>query len=47
MSGSYAKSRGAIATALTVYGIETPNMQYDILYCRLIATALTVYGIET
>ena len=39
--------RSAVATAPTVYGIETT--QYGILYCRLllVATAPTVYGIET
>ena len=38
----------AVATALTVYGIET---QYHVLYrtnvIHQVATALTVYGIET
>ena len=34
-----------VATALTVYGIETEVVfPYDALY---VATALTVYGIET
>ena len=39
---------GKVATALTVYGIETRNtsIDYDIRDA-VVATALTVYGIET
>ena len=36
-----------VATALTVYGIETTSIQYPFLRANLVATALTVYGIET
>ena len=35
-----------VATALTVYGIETPQKRGSSLEHR-VATALTVYGIET
>ena len=40
--------RHAVATALTVYGIETNHIvgQYK-AWIALVATALTVYGIET
>ena len=38
--------RPAVATALTVYGIET-NKIVDEFYTDCVATALTVYGIET
>ena len=38
--------RPAIATVLTVYGIETSPETYQITI-YLIATVLTVYGIET
>ena len=38
--------RYAVATALTVYGIETWRSRLQSLYQR-VATALTVYGIET
>ena len=39
--------RHAVATVLTVYGIETRTCQSR-LYVRLrVATVLTVYGIET
>ena len=38
--------RHAVATALTVYGIETFCMTY-ITWNIFVATALTVYGIET
>ena len=40
--------RHAVATALTVYGIETLKDRYD-MYVKdaKVATALTVYGIET
>ena len=38
----------AVATALTVYGIETRFLLRDIVFHKwLVATALTVYGIET
>ena len=36
-----------VATALTVYGIETLSRRQQILTVRQVATALTVYGIET
>ena len=38
-----------VATALTVYGIETLLKQKDLysIYGYKVATALTVYGIET
>ena len=41
--------RYAVATALTVYGIETYNCipRRRILFNKRVATALTVYGIET
>ena len=39
--------RYAVATALTVYGIETNIMRLIFTRLRLVATALTVYGIET
>ena len=39
--------RYAVATALTVYGIETPNIFPGSPSARRVATALTVYGIET
>ena len=40
--------RPAVATALTVYGIETmvPTIK-QLLKLSIVATALTVYGIET
>ena len=38
--------RYAVATALTVYGIETLDY-FDCLRFSFVATALTVYGIET
>ena len=38
----------AVATALTVYGIETTSSPLNwIAYLAIVATALTVYGIET
>ena len=40
----------AVATVLTVYGIETPKFDIDTyrtLQYKLVATVLTVYGIET
>ena len=41
--------RPAVATVLTVYGIETLLNQksFPILVYGLVATVLTVYGIET
>ena len=41
--------RHAVATALTVYGIETNHQQTLNNMClnMIVATALTVYGIET
>ena len=38
----------AVATVLTVYGIETPiYLVLLVLKYNLVATVLTVYGIET
>ena len=37
----------AVATAPTVYGIETRNVSNCLSYFLLVATAPTVYGIET
>ena len=39
--------RYAVATALTVYGIETLITKICLLFNSWVATALTVYGIET
>ena len=39
--------RHAVATALTVYGIETSTSALSDILPVLVATALTVYGIET
>ena len=36
-----------VATALTVYGIETQHKLLFLLILLNVATALTVYGIET
>ena len=36
----------AVATVLTVYGIET-SITLDLPYASAVATVLTVYGIET
>ena len=36
-----------VATALTVYGIETLQRTVTMRSCITVATALTVYGIET
>ena len=36
-----------VATALTVYGIETQYFHHQRLMNLWVATALTVYGIET
>ena len=37
----------AVATVLTVYGIETSASRSSRNSARLVATVLTVYGIET
>ena len=37
----------AVATALTVYGIETLICLRSVMCSKEVATALTVYGIET
>ena len=39
--------RPAVATVLTVYGIETSNSVLLSKHLKLVATVLTVYGIET
>ena len=39
--------RSAVATALTVYGIETTSITKRNTLTIKVATALTVYGIET
>ena len=39
--------RSAVATVLTVYGIETANIFALIPETKYVATVLTVYGIET
>ena len=40
--------RPAVATVLTVYGIETKAKEvHNELYQNFVATVLTVYGIET
>ena len=39
--------RPAVATVLTVYGIETPTQDIIHLSLHSVATVLTVYGIET
>ena len=40
--------RHAVATVLTVYGIETfKNCNYILDFSQMVATVLTVYGIET
>ena len=39
--------RHAVATVLTVYGIETPFESSLRKPCATVATVLTVYGIET
>ena len=39
--------RPAVATVLTVYGIETRISQSTTVYLIYVATVLTVYGIET
>ena len=37
----------AVATVLTVYGIETPFTASSVPFFTTVATVLTVYGIET
>ena len=37
----------AVATVLTVYGIETIYISFSIITKYKVATVLTVYGIET
>ena len=37
----------AVATVLTVYGIETLSILTNIIANGVVATVLTVYGIET
>ena len=39
--------RPAVATVLTVYGIETLNTSSSVAASVIVATVLTVYGIET
>jgi len=39
--------RHAVATVLTVYGIETLNNEAMNVFLLIVATVLTVYGIET
>ena len=39
--------RYAVATVLTVYGIETVKQNDEYQCLRIVATVLTVYGIET
>ena len=39
--------RCAVATVLTVYGIETGQNAYPLIFRQPVATVLTVYGIET
>ena len=39
--------RPAVATVLTVYGIETSNALVYLFLFSSVATVLTVYGIET
>ena len=39
--------RPAVATVLTVYGIETPTNDRALIITVRVATVLTVYGIET
>ena len=39
--------RDAVATTLTVYGIETIPQAVRLIILLLVATTLTVYGIET
>ena len=37
----------AVATVLTVYGIETQQIRINLVCHHTVATVLTVYGIET
>ena len=39
--------RHAVATVLTVYGIETKTIEIRLFTGFIVATVLTVYGIET
>ena len=39
--------RYAVATVLTVYGIETKRKHHTYINTPIVATVLTVYGIET
>ena len=39
--------RHAVATVLTVYGIETVKSRISLVPSKIVATVLTVYGIET
>ena len=39
--------RHAVATVLTVYGIETDKVKVNSIETNAVATVLTVYGIET
>ena len=39
--------RPAVATVLTVYGIETSTRRMYMIRSKKVATVLTVYGIET
>ena len=39
--------RHAVATVLTVYGIETRKSSFNLKAFNRVATVLTVYGIET
>ena len=39
--------RPAVATVLTVYGIETRTQRFQFVVDLSVATVLTVYGIET
>ncbi len=44
---SYHFGNNLVATALTVYGIETKLLENPSFEGQKVATALTVYGIET
>ena len=39
--------KSVVATAPTVYGIETHILQPSLVFLTFVVTALTVYGIET
>ena len=47
IGGSFYNEVIHVATALTVYGIETDRQHLSLRGRLLVATALTVYGIET